>query len=92
MDRNDSDLYARIKALVDEEHALNTTASGSTLSSTATPGATDITDVGVRRREIEAQLDQCWDLLRQREAKRESGGNPDEARARPLEQVENYAQ
>ncbi|MET0417578.1 MAG: DUF2630 family protein, partial [Actinoplanes sp.] len=36
--------------------------------------------------------DQCWDLLRQRRAKRETGQNPDEAEARPAQQVEGYLQ
>jgi hypothetical protein len=37
-------------------------------------------------------LDQCWDLLRQRRALRESGLNPDAASARPPEVVERYEQ
>ena len=43
-----------------------------------------------RLAEIEAPLDQCWDLLRQRRAKREYGGNPDEAQVRPEGTVESY--
>jgi Protein of unknown function (DUF2630) len=39
---------------------------------------------------IEAQLDQCWDLLRQRQAKREFHENPDDAEVRPERVVENY--
>ncbi|MDJ0461938.1 DUF2630 family protein [Streptomyces sp. H27-C3] len=39
---------------------------------------------------VEIQLDQCWDLLRRREAKAEFGGNPDDVRTRPAAQVENY--
>jgi hypothetical protein len=53
---------------------------------TSTEGAAD------RRREIEEQLDQCWDLLRQRQAKREFGGNPNEAHPRPIPEVEHYQQ
>jgi hypothetical protein len=41
---------------------------------------------------IEVELDQCWDLLRQRRAKREFGDNPDEASVRPPDIVENYEQ
>jgi hypothetical protein len=41
-------------------------------------------------REIEEALDQCWDLLRQRDALRSAGKNPDEATVRPAEQVEGY--
>ena len=40
--------------------------------------------------EVEEALDQCWDLLRQRDALRSIGKNPDEATARPVEQVEGY--
>ena len=40
--------------------------------------------------EVEEALDQCWDLLRQRDALRAVGKNPDEATARPVEQVEGY--
>lgn len=47
---------------------------------------------GERRRELEEQLDQCWDLLRQRQAQREFGGNADDARPRPVSEVENYLQ
>lgn len=43
-----------------------------------------------RLQHIEVQLDQCWDLLRQRRALRETGGDPREATARPPDQVEGY--
>jgi Protein of unknown function (DUF2630) len=72
----DDDLLARISALVAEEHHL----SGS--------GA----DAAARRRELEEQLDQCWDLLRQRQAKREFGEDPSQAEARPISEVEHYQQ
>jgi hypothetical protein len=49
-------------------------------------------DAADRRRQVEAQLDQCWDLLRQRQAKREFGDNPDTAHARPIPDVEHYQQ
>ncbi len=39
---------------------------------------------------INIELDQCWDLLRQRRGLREFGRNPDEAEARPAKIVENY--
>lgn len=51
-----------------------------------TQGAAD------RRRQIEEQLDQCWDLLRQRQAKREFGEDPSQARPRPIPEVEHYQQ
>jgi hypothetical protein len=43
-----------------------------------------------RLRELETELDQCWDLLRQRDAKREFGDNPDDASTRSGEVVEKY--
>jgi hypothetical protein len=43
-----------------------------------------------RMRELEVTLDQCWDLLRQRRAKRAAGMNPDEARVRDAGTVEGY--
>jgi hypothetical protein len=43
-----------------------------------------------RLREIEVQLDQCWDLLRQRQALRSTGQDPDAASVRPASEVENY--
>ena len=41
---------------------------------------------------LEVELDQCWDLLRQRRARREFGDDPDQARVRPPEIVERYEQ
>jgi len=49
-------------------------------------------DAADRRRQIEEQLDQCWDLLRQRQARREFGEDAAGAHARPVEQVEKYLQ
>jgi Protein of unknown function (DUF2630) len=45
-----------------------------------------------RLRDIEIQLDQCWDLLRQRDALRNSDGDPDAAAVRPAAEVESYLQ
>jgi len=72
----DDDVLARISALVEEEHHLS---SGGD-------------DTATRRRELEEQLDQCWDLLRQRQAKREFGADPNQAHARPIPEVEHYQQ
>ena len=41
---------------------------------------------------IKVELDQCWDLLRQREARREFGQDPNEAKVRPASVVEKYEQ
>jgi hypothetical protein len=42
--------------------------------------------------ELEVALDQCWDLLRQRRARRSAGLDPDEAEVRPAPTVEGYRQ
>lgn len=41
---------------------------------------------------LEEELDQCWDLLRQRRARREFGQNPDDAQVRDKDTVEKYIQ
>jgi hypothetical protein len=74
---DDLDLYQRIKTLVEEEHELDRHG-----------GA----DAHERRVRLEEQLDQCWDLLRQRQARRGAGENPDEAQPRPISEVEGYLQ
>lgn len=76
MGMDDGDVLGRVKALVDEEHKLR---------GHHEPDAD-------RLAQVEAELDQCWDLLRQRRAKEEFGRNPDEAAARPVREVENYRQ
>ena len=45
-----------------------------------------------RLSELKVHLDQCWDLLRQRRALREFGEDPDKAKVRPANIVENYEQ
>jgi uncharacterized protein DUF2630 len=45
-----------------------------------------------RLAQVQVQLDQCWDLLRQRRALRGFGDDPDEAAVRPPQVVENYEQ
>lgn len=45
-----------------------------------------------RLHELKIQLDQAYDLLAQRRARRSAGLNPDEARVRPADIVENYEQ
>jgi hypothetical protein len=42
--------------------------------------------------ELKVELDQYWDLLRQRRALEEFGENPDKAKKRPAKIVENYEQ
>jgi len=43
-------------------------------------------------RATEEQLDQCWDLLRQRRARREFGEDPSGSAERPVSEVEGYLQ
>ncbi len=79
---DDRELVARISRLVDEEHHLEEAHVGEGLS----PPETD------RLRDIEVQLDQCWDLLRQRRARRDVGQDPDDAQVRDPSIVERYQQ
>ena len=79
---DDQDLIARIHGLVEEEHQLEQHASGHGLTS----------DDAGRLRDLEVQLDQCWDLLRQRRARRDAGLDPDAASARDSTVVEHYQQ
>jgi hypothetical protein len=76
---DEKDILSRISSLVDEEHKLR-------------EGTDHSDEQRARMNELEAHLDQCWDLLRQRRAKRQYGENPDEAEARPEPQVEGYLQ
>ena len=75
----DKAVLAHIEHLVAEEHRLFERGSLETAESE-------------RLAAIQVQLDQCWDLLRQRRALRESGQSPDSATARPPEVVERYEQ
>jgi Protein of unknown function (DUF2630) len=43
-------------------------------------------------RTVEEQLDQCWDLLRQRKARREFGEDPSGSATRPASEIEDYLQ
>lgn len=45
-----------------------------------------------RLAKVQVELDQCWDLLRQRRALRDVGLDPDDAQVRPAQVVENYEQ
>jgi Protein of unknown function (DUF2630) len=49
-------------------------------------------DDTARLAHLKVELDQCWDLLRQRRALREFGEDPDKAKVRAAEIVENYEQ
>ena len=77
---DDNELVARISALVDEEHRLEH------------EHPDEDPDRVERLRSVEVALDQCWDLLRQRRARRDAGLDPDEAQLRPADTVEHYQQ
>ena len=76
-------ILARINDFIDEEHALRQAHERS-----ETTGE----DARRRLRELEVALDQCWDLLRQRRARRDAGQDPDGAEVRPPGVVEGYQQ
>ncbi len=73
--QTDTSVMDHIRALVDEEQQL--------LSDEETADHAHL-------ERIQVELDQYWDLLRQRRALRESGGNPDAAGLRDARTVENY--
>jgi hypothetical protein len=75
----DRNILDRIQELVDEEHRLLEAAADDAAS------RNHLHSVGT-------QLDQCWDLLRQRRAKRHAGQDPDQARVRDAPTVERYQQ
>jgi hypothetical protein len=47
-------------------------------------------DKSKRLANVQVELDQCWDLLRQRRALRETGGDPSQAHVRPPEVIKKY--
>jgi hypothetical protein len=79
---DDSQVLGRIDELVAEEQALYEREG---------PGQLEAGD-RARLDEIRVSLDRCWDLLRQRRAKREFGLDPDDAQARSADTVEHYRQ
>lgn len=80
MDKNpDRPVTHHIEELVGEEHRLREQKAISEADRT-------------RLESIQIELDQCWDLLRQRRALREFGEDADQARVRPKDIVENYEQ
>lgn len=82
MPSDDLAIFSRISELVDEERQLRESHTGTPLRSN-----------DQRRLEaVEVELDQCWDLLNQRRALREFGGDPEQAAVRDESTVENYKQ
>jgi hypothetical protein len=76
---NDVEIHETITKLVDEEHHLRSQSEH-----------TD--DQKAQLARLEQSLDQCWDLLRQRDALRDAGDDPSAAAARPVGEVEGYLQ
>jgi hypothetical protein len=79
---NDKTILEHIHELVAEEKQLRDSHRGRGLA----------TDDRLRLESLERQLDQAWDLLRQRRAREESGEDPDEAKERSIDDVESYLQ
>jgi hypothetical protein len=79
MDEHTSDesVLQRIEQLVSQEHRLQAKESLSE-------------DERTQLREVQVELDQSWDLLRQRRALRTVGQDPDKAQVRPPKVVEKY--
>ncbi|SFK31980.1 DUF2630 family protein [Amycolatopsis sacchari] len=78
----EKDIIGNIDELIAEEHKLREKATGSGLEESDR----------ARMRQLEEQLDQCWDLLRQRRARREFGEDENAAEVRPVNEVEHYQQ
>ena len=78
-EKNDNPVLNHINQLVSEEERLYAQDSLSL-------------DDQQRLSALKVELDQCWDLLRQRRALREFGEDPDKAKVRPKNIVENYEQ
>jgi uncharacterized protein DUF2630 len=79
-------LAARIERLVAEEHDLRTREQ---------VDREDVEGLATDRERlsaVEVELDRCWDLLRQRRALRDSGGEPDDASVRDAATVKGYRQ
>jgi hypothetical protein len=83
---DDAPLLGRIESLVEEEQAL---------LGRETTDANRGEGLEADRQRIEqisVELDRCWDLLRQRRARREAGQDPGDAEVRDADTVERYLQ
>jgi len=81
---SDESIAARIEQLVTEEHELRSREQADDDDALAADND--------RLRDVEVELDRCWDLLRQRRALRDAGGDPDSAQVRDDSTVEGYLQ
>jgi hypothetical protein len=80
---DDKQILGHIDELIQTEHDLRAKLAAGELSSD---------EERAQLRAAEESLDQCWDLLRQRRARREFGEDPGQAEARPVPEVEGYLQ
>jgi hypothetical protein len=80
---DDKQIHQHINELIATEHELRTKVADGELSST---------EERAQLKAAEEALDQYWDLLRQRQARRQYGQDPDAAAARPVPEVEGYQQ
>lgn len=78
---DERDLLGRIRELVEAEHQLRERLGRGELSSD---------EEHSQLAALEVQLDQCWDLLRQRRARAAAGLDPDQVQVRPASEVEGY--
>lgn len=83
---SDESIAARIESLVTEEHKLRAREQQDSTRADALEGDQQ------RLREVEIELDRCWDLLRQRRALRDAGADPEQAHVRDADTVERYWQ
>ncbi len=79
----DEEILDQIHALVNEEHKLRERHTGGALSQQEEQEQVE---------RVEIALDQCWDLLRQRRARKDAGEDPGLAQPRPAGEVEGYLQ
>ncbi|MGI4896358.1 MAG: DUF2630 family protein [Janthinobacterium lividum] len=80
---NEHEIHQRISDLIAEEHRLRAALQAGELSAA---------EEHTQLQEAERALDQSWDLLRQRQARRDAGQDPDTAEARPADEVGGYRQ
>jgi uncharacterized protein DUF2630 len=83
---SDESIANRIEKLVAEEHQLRHREESDSHDEDQLEADQD------RLREVEVELDRCWDLLRQRRALRDAGANPEDAHVRDAGTVERYLQ
>jgi hypothetical protein len=83
---DDQSILTRIEALVAEEHSLQGGEQADAPSEAVLAGDRERLD------RVSVELDRCWDLLRQRRARRAAGEDPDDAQVRDEGTVEKYLQ